>query len=79
MIVVIRISGKVGVRKTQEGSLDSLMLRRKYAAVLLNDKELPVLNSIRELVTFGDIDDATLKELLTKRGKAGKKLISNAD
>ena len=79
MIIVIRMAGQIGIRRTQKESLDSLMLRKKYAAVLLSEKDVPRLNTIRELVSFGEIDDATLKDLLIKRGKKGKKLIANAD
>ena len=55
------------------------MLRKKYAAVLLQDKEEISLNPIKELISFGEIEDATLKELLIKRGKKGKKAIANID
>ena len=79
MIIVIRIAGQIGVDKFKKGSLDSLKLKKKYTAILINEKDLPQLNTIKELVTYGEIDDSTLKELVTKRGKKGNKPLSDID
>lgn len=79
MIIVIRIAGRIGVEKSRKSTLESLMLNRKYSAILMHEKDLPVLKNIKELISFGELDDETLKELLIKRCKKGKKLLSNVD
>ena len=73
------MAGRIGVERGRESTLESLMLKKKYAAILISEKDLPVLNKIKELVIFGELDDETLKELLTKRCKKGKALVSNVD
>ena len=79
MIEVIRIRGLIGMKKDQEATMDSLMLRRKYNCILLDENESYRLNKVKELVSFGEIDEDTLKLLISKRAKKGKKLVSNAD
>ncbi len=79
MIIVLRIAGQIKIRETQRANFESLMLKKKYHAILLNEKDLPRLNTIRELVSFGEIDDATLKDLLVKRGKKGKEAVKDAE
>lgn len=78
MILVIRISGMVEVPTTINDTLSRIRLRRKYAAVLLKetDDNYKLLSHIRNFVAFGTIDNATLTELVTKRGQAlkGKKI-----
>lgn len=72
MILIIRISGLVEVDQTVNETLARLRLRRKYAAVLMKEtpENLKILQHIRNFVAYGPIDQATLAELLTKRGKA---------
>ncbi|MFC1685652.1 hypothetical protein ACFLZZ_01360 [Nanoarchaeota archaeon] len=79
MIIAVRIAGQIRVRRTQKSTLESLMLKRKYTAIVVSENELPRLKSVKDLITFGEIDDESLKELVIKRGKKGKKSISNAD
>ena len=79
MIAVIRIRGLVGTRAKQESTLESLMLRRKYNCILLNAEELIRVRTVREMLTFGEISDETLKELVVKRGKKNHNPIQNAD
>jgi len=79
MIIVVRIAGQIGIEKSRKSALESLLLKKKYTAVLLDEKDLPRLNTVRELVAFGEIDDTTLKELLVERGKKDKKPIKDAD
>ena len=79
MIIAIRISGQVGIKRPQKEGLDSLMLRKKYTGVLLSEKEVVKLNKVKELITFGEIEEDTLKDLLAKRGRKDKKAISDVD
>ena len=79
MMIAIRIRGLVGLRWTRESALDSLMLRKKYNCIIFDKKDLPRFNTIRELVSFGEVDDATLKMILSKRAFKNKKPVENAD
>ena len=71
MIAIIRISGMVQIPKGVTNTLDRLRLRRKYACVVLNETpELKgMIKKVRNNVAYGTIDDATLKELIEKRGQ----------
>jgi len=71
MICIIRITGRVKVRKDIEETLDRLRIRRKYACVVLNpNKEnLGMIKKVKDFVAYGEIDDATYKKLVEKRGK----------
>ena len=70
MIVVIRISGRVGLSKDIKETLDRINLRRKYSATFLkpSPENIKLLRKIRNVVAYGDIDKETLKELIEKRG-----------
>ncbi|MSS75226.1 hypothetical protein EXS73_03395 [Candidatus Pacearchaeota archaeon] len=78
MILVIRISGMVEVPTTVNDTLSRIRLRRKYAAVLMKETEdnYKLLSHVRNFVAFGTIDNATLIELIAKRGQVmkGKKI-----
>jgi len=71
-LAIIRIRGQVAVEKSAKETLHRLRLRKKYTCVVLENpskEELGMLNKVRNLVAFGEIDDATYKELVEKRGK----------
>lgn len=76
MIAIIRISGKVGISKDVENTLFRLRLRKKYACVVVNEKEnlKGIIMKIRDYVAYGNIDKETLKELIEKRAKSDKKI-----
>ena len=76
MIIAIRIIGNIGMTKLKRDSLDRLMLRNKYNAVLLPEGEMPKIFNVKDEVMFGKIDEKTLKELLAKRGRKGNKPLS---
>jgi len=71
MILVIRISGQVGLPSDVKESLNRLRLRRKYTAVLIKDTK--ILKKIRNYVSYGTIDKETLQELIEKRAQPIKK------
>jgi len=75
MILVIRISGMVGLSTIIDESLFRLRLRRKYSAILLEDnpENRKLLQRIRSFVAYGEISDGMLLKLIEKRGqKIGK-------
>lgn len=71
MILAIRISGQVGVPREKKEALYKLRLRRKYAAVLLQPTSvnLKLLKKIRDYISYGNVDNETLIELIKLRGK----------
>lgn len=71
MICIIRIKGQVGIKTTVVQTLNRLRLRKKYSCVVikLTKEKIGMLKKIRNFVAYGEIDDATYKELVKKRGK----------
>ena len=70
-IAVIRIKGMVGIKKDVAETLDRLRLRRKYACVVIEPtvENMGMLKKVRDFVAHGEINEATYKELVAKRGK----------
>jgi large subunit ribosomal protein L30 len=82
MILVIRISGMIDVPREMRDTLDRIRLRRKYAAVLLEDnrENRMLLSKVRNLVAYGNVSTETIAKLIELRGepvegrKSGKKV-----
>jgi len=81
MILVIRISGHVEMRKDFEETLFRMRLRKKYSAVLLKETKdsQPLLQAVRNFVAFGKVDPKTMEELISKRGKSLDNKIKKID
>ncbi len=82
VFAVIRIRGRVGVRKDIADTLAMLRLHRKHHCVLV--KPTPamegMLRKVKDYVTWGEISEKTLKYLLKKRGrKPGDKRLSDEE
>ena len=73
-IAVIRIRGQCKTRETIKGTLNMLNLFKKnFCVVLPNDKNvIGMVDKVKDFVTWGEIDDDTLKLLKDKRDE-GKK------
>jgi len=72
MICVIRIKGQVKLKKKIVETLYRLRIRRKYACVVLEKptkEQMGMIEKLRDFVAYGEIDEATYKELVEKRGK----------
>lgn len=72
MICVIRIKGQVKLKKEIVETLYRLRIRRKYACVVLEKptkEQIGMIEKLRDFVAYGEINDATYKELVDKRGK----------
>ncbi len=71
MIVVIRISGMVEVRREAQETLYRLKLRRKYACVVLEEKKeiLGMIEKVRNFAAYGKLNQEDFKELVEKRGQ----------
>lgn len=73
LLVVIRISGMIKIRKDMANTLDRLMLRRKYSCILINsnNKNLyGMLKKVRNFVSYGVIDNNIIEKLVKERGKS---------
>jgi len=71
MILVIRIAGMVGLNSDVKETLHRMLLRRKYAAVLIkpSTENLKLLKSIRNFIAYGDINKETLEKLIKERAQ----------
>lgn len=76
-IAVIRIKGKIDLRKDVKDTLNMLRLYKKHCCVVLKatPNNLGMIKKVKDYVTWGEIDDATLKLLIEKREK-GKKFFA---
>lgn len=75
MIAIIRIHGRVNVKKEIEETLYRLRLRRKYACVVLKNpsaEQMGMIKKVSDFVAYGEIDETTHKKLIEKRGKKVK-------
>jgi len=82
VIAVIRIRGRVGVRRDIQDTLKMLRLHRKHHCVLfkLNDSIKGMLQKAKDYITWGEISEETLKKLIEKRGrKIGDKRLSKEE
>lgn len=70
-IAVIRIRGKIGVKKDIKDTLKMLRLYNKNYCVVLDNKpqNLGMLKKAKDYITWGDINEEVFKDLLKKRGK----------
>ncbi len=70
-IAVIRLKGLADTSPEVERTLDILRLRRRYACVVIDERPayLGMLKTIKDWITWGEVDADTLTELLRKRGR----------
>jgi large subunit ribosomal protein L30 len=77
-IAIIRLKGKRGITPTVKATYESLSLNRLYTCVLVPDTEgfRGMIQACKDSVSFGPVDEQTIKMLLTRRGhtRDGKKL-----
>jgi len=75
LIAVIRVRGLVNRKSKIEKTLKMLRLYKKHTCTLVPNTSslVGMLKEVQDYVTWGEIDEKTLKNLLTKKGKlAGK-------
>ena len=74
-IVVIRISGRIGIKKKIKDTLNMLRLYKKHNCIIIPNTQpyLGMLSKVRDNVTWGELDEKTCLELFKKRGKLAKK------
>lgn len=80
-IVIIRIKGDHNIKKKLDSTMHMLRLYDKFNCAIINNtpQYIGMLNSIKELVTWGELNPETFTLLLKNRGKiAGNKKIDEA-
>ncbi len=78
-IAVIRIRGSFGVKKEIKDTMNMLRLYNKNHCVIVNSSpnNVGMIKKIKDYVTWGEVDEKTFKELMTKRGRvAANKIIT---
>ncbi len=80
-IAVIRLRGEVNIQHDIALTLKMLRLYKKHNCAIISDSPnyIGMINKVKDHVTWGEIDEHTLKLLLEKRARlAGKHKLSNA-
>lgn len=74
-LALILVRGLVGVRKDIKAAIFSLRLRKKHACVVIEDTHSNKASAVKckDYITYGEIGDETLKQLLEKRGRKDPK------
>ncbi|MBI5389413.1 uL30 family ribosomal protein [Candidatus Woesearchaeota archaeon] len=74
MIAIVRIRGTCAIDGEIRSTLDMLNVHKKnYCSVVpKNPSYGGMIKKVKDYITWGEIDDATLKLLKEKRGKDGK-------
>ena len=77
-IAIVRITGSVRLSREVESTLQMLNLKRKFScSVIENTKSnAGMIRKVNDYVTYGEINDETLKILKEKREIKGKKFFS---
>ncbi len=70
-IIVIRIRGRVNVASDVKKTLYMLRLRKKFSCVIVNNKPetLGKLNKVKNHISYGEVKEETIKQLLLKRAR----------
>ena len=70
-IAIIRVRGSNKIRTTIKDTLTLLRLHNKNYCVVLDksDSTMGMIKKAKDYITYGEIDEATLKLLVEKRGK----------
>jgi len=71
VLCVVRVRGRIGVKRTIEDTMRMLRLTRVNHCALVSEtvSNIGMLRKAKDYVTWGKIDEATLKMLIEKRGR----------
>lgn len=74
-IAIIRIKGKVGIKKDIKDTFNLLRLYKKNTCVIISNSpsNIGMIQKLDNYTTWGEIDEETFKNLLKKRGKIARK------
>ena len=78
MILIIRVRGRVGIKKDVEDTFQMLNLKRTNWATVVPEKPVyhGMIKKIKDFIAWGKIDRNFLKLLIEKRGEGKKDKIS---
>ncbi|MBO3762668.1 MAG: 50S ribosomal protein L30 [Thermoproteota archaeon] len=81
LILVIRTKGDPNIRKDMKYTLHLLRLKRVHSASLLkpSPEVLGMLQKVKDLIVFGEVDEDTLALLLEKRARISSNIKLNLD
>ena len=82
MYAVIRIRGPVDLKEDIKSTFAMLRLHKKMNCVILKENEVVkgMLQKVKDMATWGEIDDDILKLLIEKRGrKLGDKRLTKEE
>ena len=76
-IAIVRIHGRTGLKKKIKDTLNMLRLYKKNTCIIVpNTKEyVGMIYKVKEYVTWGEVNEKSLKLLLEKRGRLARKKI----
>ncbi|MBU4501752.1 MAG: 50S ribosomal protein L30 [Nanoarchaeota archaeon] len=80
-IVVVRVRGDCRIRGDMKDTLKMLRLYKKYNCIVVpnNPVYVGMIDKVKDFITWGEIDETTFKELISKRGRLpGKKQLTEA-
>ena len=80
MVVVIRIRGEINLGTDVAKTLHMLRLYKKHNCVILpgNPNYIGMINKVKDYVTWGELEEDTLKLLLEKRARiVGRQKLTN--
>jgi len=73
---VIRIRGRVDVRKKLEDTMKMLNLDRIYRMIIVDDKKIPMIKKVKDFVTWGEVSDDFINKLKSKRKEIKKNVFA---
>ena len=75
MIAAILVRGMVGLNHGQKDTLKSLKLDRKNTCVILEDNPVNqgMIFKVKDFITYGEVNEETLKKLVQERGVESEK------
>ncbi len=70
-IIIVRISGKQGLTEQIKSTFKLLRLYKKYNCVVVpnSPQYIGMIKKVKDFITWGEVDEKTLKQLLEKRGR----------
>ncbi|MAF99269.1 MAG: 50S ribosomal protein L30 [Nanoarchaeota archaeon] len=73
-IAIVLVRGKINTKQTIRDTFDMLRLQRKNTCVVVenNPITLGMIKKVKDFITWGEIDDATIHALIEKRGEEYK-------
>ena len=75
MIAVIRIAGRVNIRKDIKETFNRLKLMKKLTCTFIDEGDkvkMGMLKKLRQYVAYGKVSDEFMKKIIDKRGQTDK-------